>query len=244
MSQATNIFHFCHVSGYPILTHTGTSWGYGALITIVPDLDLAIHTSITGPDTGYKGRRNLHLYIMDLLMKEEPWLNVTDVCTFPDTGRRKFLSIPRDGLSILPLHSYEGVYGNFGYGNITVTLPDNGTCLRMLYGKLGKWDLYPTAKPHRFVADGLDDVWSMDLANLYFQTNAAGDEVERLIVESFEARLPPVFIKGLKVTDAPLPPELCPKAEKVISGAITQNHQSVYSLILLTIFVSLIGKIS
>ena len=55
-------------AGLPIITHTGTSWGYGALVTLVPDLHLAIHTSITGPDTGYKGRRNIHMYIMDLLM--------------------------------------------------------------------------------------------------------------------------------------------------------------------------------
>ena len=185
------------------------------MLTIVPDLDIAIHTSVTGPDTGYKGCRNLHMYIMDLLMDEEPWLNITDACTFPNDARRRFLNIRKGIPSVLPLSYYVGTYGNHGYGNVTITLPENSTLLHMSYGNLGKWNLYPTQTVHRFVADGLDDVWSMDLANLWFETNKEGDKVEKLIVASFESNLPPVFIRDLKFSEAPLPPELCPKAEKV-----------------------------
>ena len=38
----------CHLAGYPLALHTGTSMGYGALLTLVPDLNIGIQTSITG----------------------------------------------------------------------------------------------------------------------------------------------------------------------------------------------------
>lgn len=31
-----------------MVLHTGTSWGYGALLTLIPDLDISIYTSISG----------------------------------------------------------------------------------------------------------------------------------------------------------------------------------------------------
>ena len=173
------------------------------MITVVPDLDIGIHTSITGPDTGYKISRNLHMYILDLLMHKEPWLNITDACTFPDSATRKFFNIHKEIPSVLPLISYVGTYRNYGYGNISVILPEKSSQLRMLYGDIGKWNLYPAEMAHHFVADGLDDVWNMDLSKLWFEMNAEDAKIDKLVVASFESRLPPVFIRDLKMSKAP-----------------------------------------
>ena len=100
--------------------HTGTSWGYGGLATLLPDRHLAIYTGITGPDKDYHGRRLLHMYTMDLLLGVEPWLNLTTACTFlPDRRRRKTVKTEPSQVTI-SLSDYTGTFGNFGYGNVTV----------------------------------------------------------------------------------------------------------------------------
>ena len=115
-----------------MILHTGSSWGYGALATLIPDLDLAIYTGITGRDSGYRGRRLLHMYTIDLLLGVEPWLNLTTACSFlPDSRRR-----PRDTpttATVLPIPSpgeYVGTYGNFAYGNMTVAEDKSRLVLR------------------------------------------------------------------------------------------------------------------
>ena len=66
-----------------MLQHSGSLFGYGALLTILPDKDIGVFLALNGADESYYGRRLLNLYIMDLLLGEEPWLNLTTACTFP-----------------------------------------------------------------------------------------------------------------------------------------------------------------
>ena len=81
-------------AGLPMVMHTGTSWGYGGLLTLLPDVGLGIYSSVTGPDESYLGRRAAHMYIADVLLGQVPWLNLTTACTFPEpwTQRRPYRS--------------------------------------------------------------------------------------------------------------------------------------------------------
>ena len=66
-----------------MLQHTGGLYGYGALSTILPDMDIGVFLALNGADETLFGRGLTHIYIMDLLLGKEPWLNTTTGCTFP-----------------------------------------------------------------------------------------------------------------------------------------------------------------
>ena len=83
------IIIFLLPAGLPLVMHTGTSWGYGGLLTLLPDVGLGIFSAITGPDSKYFGRKAAHLYIADRLLGEEPWLNHTTACSFPEPWTTK-----------------------------------------------------------------------------------------------------------------------------------------------------------
>lgn len=196
-------------TGYTIVTHTGTSWGYGALLTLVPDLGLGIHTSITGPDDGYRARRALHLYILDLLMGQHPWLNTTSACTFPDGPNprlrwtrpqiSRFGWTDQDSMIKFNFTLYEGIYGNYGFGNVSVVYRPESQQLVLLYGPLGVWLLHPTAQRHVFVGEGVDHVWCFYMDVVQFSVdNALYTPANNILIPSFEPDVPPVFIRNLQ----------------------------------------------
>jgi hypothetical protein len=63
-------------------------WGYSSLVTLIPDMNIGIFTTMNGDDPGYRYRFLLHNYIGDLLLGENPWLNKTTLCTFPEPWYR------------------------------------------------------------------------------------------------------------------------------------------------------------
>ena len=122
-------------TGWPMVLHTGTSWGYGGLASLLPDRHVAVYTSITGKDRGYRGRRFLHMYIVDLLLGVEPWLNLTSACSFlPDDPPAPLnRTRSRNNPNLTPSPSdYSGTYGNFGYGNLTVDVDNSVLTLRCI----------------------------------------------------------------------------------------------------------------
>lgn len=69
--------------GYKMIQHTGTTFGYGSIITILPHSGSAIYTALSGNDSGYGFRASLHCAILDLLLHKNPWINATTISTFP-----------------------------------------------------------------------------------------------------------------------------------------------------------------
>ncbi|KAH3838087.1 hypothetical protein DPMN_111493 [Dreissena polymorpha] len=49
-----------HYKGYQMLRHTGTTFGYSSLVTLLPDVNIGVFTTMTGYDNGYIGRTLLH----------------------------------------------------------------------------------------------------------------------------------------------------------------------------------------
>merc|ERR1719277_2989643 len=119
-------------------------------------------------DANYPARRNIDMYVMDLLLGYEPWLNLTTACTFPDTklesntqsvftNRNHFHGPVLRALygdKNTDLSRYTGTYGNLGYGNISIS--SDGTVdsvLYMRYGSLARWKLTPKdLSSHTFTA--------------------------------------------------------------------------------------------
>lgn len=59
------VAHVLCFTGLQMLLHTGTSFGYGALLTLLPDVNLGIHTSHSGPDEDYE--RKIQSYLPNIL---------------------------------------------------------------------------------------------------------------------------------------------------------------------------------
>jgi hypothetical protein len=196
-----------------MILHTGTSWGYGALLTLLPDLGVGIYTSVTGPDDSYYGRRLTHMYIMDLLLGETPWIDHKTACTFPEPWapakqRKSYGSSPAKKMNKLEAEKYVGSYGNFGYGNITFLYNDTSEILELHYGELGLWNLNSEGDD-TFSGKGQGLMWVRDISNIFFESlePAAEDGGLYKVTVNFESKDPPVFIKGLLMSDAPAPPD-------------------------------------
>ena len=64
--------------------HSGTTFGYGAFLTLLPEMNVGVVSMLTGNDYHYKFRTPLHEYVMDVALGQAPWINSTSICTFPD----------------------------------------------------------------------------------------------------------------------------------------------------------------
>ena len=189
-----------------MVLHTGTSMGYGALLTLLPAEGLGLFTSITGPDTSYLGRRALHMYVLDLLLGEDPWLNHTTACSLPQPwlhssgkgGKSRGQSLSTQELAV-----YVGTYGNYGFGNVTIALNNSVGKLALTYG-YGQFHLESTGKQHEFYGEGTGIVTAIRLSKLAFSSSGAdGSVLDRLVIPAFESRDPPVFMRGLKMSSVP-----------------------------------------
>ena len=226
-----------------MVTHTGTSWGYGALLTLIPSMKLGIYTGVTGPDRDYVARRMIHLYTADLLLGETPWINMSTACTFPEpwsapTPHRSYNTYDT-GTAVLPLKKYAGTYGNFGYGNLTVYVNQTTGNLQIRYGPMGLWDLFPGKKEHFFFGQGLDLVWAYNM-EAQFIYNCQKDIVESVTMPAFERKQVPMFKRGLQMTDAPPPPKLV-DSEDIYPPIPIHNDVRQLSASLLLLVVTCIG---
>lgn len=191
--------------------HTGTSWGYGGIQLILHDMDIAMFIGITGRDRDYTGRYTLCMYIIDLLLGYEPWIHPLIACDFPQpwinveqtpapnaTDSESARGEAEEVHSAVPLVSFCGTYGNFGYGQITVLeTPDNKLQLR--YGDYGCWELTYLGNG-RFRGEGIMHMWMRALAWVQFKQHQGRIVMVEIPLEKLD---PVVFVRDLDMSDAP-----------------------------------------
>ncbi|CAD5120231.1 DgyrCDS8803 [Dimorphilus gyrociliatus] len=203
--------------GYKQILHTGTSWGYGALLTLIPDQSIGIYTGVTNPESGYHGRRAVHMYIMDQLLGKESFLNESNICSFPVPYKRpnKYKTM-QSFPTAFSSSDTEGTYGNFAYGNLTIKSSNNQ--LILIYGDAqaniteGYWKLKTTSGSTNLklnmAGEGEKALWPI-VMRLTLKRSRASEKFQNIVVSSFDRNNPPVFIRDLKFQDAP-PPPTCP----------------------------------
>ncbi|XP_060082792.1 uncharacterized protein LOC132562079 [Ylistrum balloti] len=191
--------------GYPTLRHTGSTFGYSSLLTLIPNMDIGIFITMTGSDHDYLFRTVLENYLADMALGETPWLNATTMCTFPEPWMRKHPTTHHPIMKNLPLHrsvaSYIGTYHNEAYGNLYVhNLAGNHTQLNMQVG-IGNWKLFPTQTVDHFSGEGEGILYKIkDLRNIQFHLNSHQSRIYSVEVPGFESHAPPVFIKATSDT--------------------------------------------
>lgn len=173
-------------------------------MTLFPDKDFGVFTTLTGEDSGYLYRSNLHSLISDLYLGEKPWLNATIICSFPEPFRSKVTPYrPRIDTSRGPARNvsdYLGVYQNTPYGFLTVTHRNNQ--MQLEYG-FGQFDLYAKTTKNQFFIHSVGTVAGMtNYKTLDFIESPQG-EIIAVKIRGFESEDPPVFER---VYDSPVSP--------------------------------------
>ena len=191
-------------------------------MNLLPDMGIAIYTNVIGEDADYKGRRAIQMMVLDHMLDEEPWMNASTACSFPEpwspgrlsrfaTLHKNNANIKTKALSADEQSQYEGVYGNFAYGNISVVL--NNTDLYLIYGnKTTIWLLEPLEEEHMFFAKGVRLIWSLDMRVVEFFYNSNTQTIDKIRIADFEQSSPPEFQRDLLISSAPeVPyPDPCP----------------------------------
>ncbi|CAH1794242.1 unnamed protein product [Owenia fusiformis] len=235
--------------GYRSLMHTGNMNGFHSMVSLLPDKQIGFYMSLNGPSTSRSGtiREVLQAYATDLMLGETPWLNETTACTFPapwepsnyDNGEVDDVSVVNYNSS-RPLEEYTGLYGNYGYGNVSIVLNTTTQTLELIYGPKGRWLLHPTAMDDVFTGEGQEPFWYWTLRNSKFATKG-GNEIATLTLPGFENSLPPVFEKNVQMSSAPSPPELGPWSTAVPPTCAPCTNKAdlllpTYTLLLLALY--------
>ncbi|XP_045182178.2 penicillin-binding protein 4-like [Mercenaria mercenaria] len=224
-----------HYRGFPIITHTGSTYGYRAMVTLIPGINAGFFTTLTGDDPSYFFRTNGHLYMADLLLGHEPWLDNVTVCSFPEPWKKKSDkpdAKPRTDIAAdKPLSKYEGLFSNNAYGIIEIYLNDSSGFLMAKVG-FGQFVLYPKSTADTFYAQGFDLLQNVrDFST--FQFSFKNEEVDILKIPSFESKDPPVFNRiQRKASDG----TERPKRSNVACGKYRMNI-FWYSMIILIIVI-------
>ncbi|XP_041369961.1 protein flp-like [Gigantopelta aegis] len=182
--------------GLPMVQHTGSTFGYRSIVTLIPSQKLGVFIVMTGSDPNYFFRNSLQDYIADVYMGETPWLNKTTICTFPSpwhSSRRRSVSRRRVGRLRnvhASLQAYVGTYRNEAYGNIIVTCCTITNKLHAVYG-YGRWNLVEDR------VDDFDGSWTRGPPNIdvKFKFMRSGGAINALNIPTFYPKYPPVFFR-------------------------------------------------
>lgn len=199
-----------------MLTHTGSSWGYKNMITMLPDMDVGIYTSMTGDDEDFMFRYSIHQYLADKYMGLNPWLNASLICSFPEpwmTSKPK-RSKPIIDKQLMPkrkLDEYLGLYENPAYGQLEIFILDEENSTNKLIAEYGYVDLimYPKSRRDDFFFE-TDGIAAMLINFGTIQFKSQNGVIDKLRIPSFEPKDPPIF----KKVDKPSSKSTGPTAEE------------------------------
>lgn len=182
---------------YKMLRHTGTTYGYSSLVTLLPDVNIGVFTSMTGEDEGYITRTLLHSYLLDTFLGDDPTINETTVCTYPEPwysgSQTRRSPIDKTKPPSRPLNEYVGVYHQIAYGDLVIRINTTVNQLQMDYG-IGHWILYPETGHDTFSGEAFGLLYKLvDLSHVKFHVEAT--TVKSVEIPGFESRAPPLFIK-------------------------------------------------
>lgn len=169
-------------------------------MTMLPDYDFGVFVAMTGDDPNVQFRTHISLYVLDLLLGDEPWLNTTTVCSSQESWKRKKSKCPKaeadNNWNIQQtLNQYIGIYTNNAYGTLSIYL--NKTSLMMQYG-FASFMMHRNAEKDEFCATGagmLENIVSF--SKFQFETNRSDGVITSLLVPSFEPKMPPRFIRKI-----------------------------------------------
>ena len=182
--------------------HYGSFPGYFSMITMVPSLNISIYSSINGGKQRilYTINSLIHVYALDLLMDERPWMSRSDACAFSHvpgnkTQKSEMLVNSSDiDTSVAPpmtLEAYAGQFYHPVFGILEVKHNETLNRLQMQYGEL-QYDLY-YKENQTFYAE-IQGSWFIPLEEINFRS-VRHDVAHEVQIPFLEFTLKPVFEK-------------------------------------------------
>ncbi|XP_046575951.1 penicillin-binding protein 4-like [Haliotis rubra] len=142
---------------YNVSMHTGALNAYTSYIKLYRDLDVGIFVSESGPGTsnGEFAENLISFYISDILIGDEPWLNVSTACSYPKPWGSWLSKLQNNSdvtnTDVDCLDCYVGKYGQYLFGDVDVRRGP-GSSLDLQYGRL-RGSLNTTDKKATFKLD-------------------------------------------------------------------------------------------
>ncbi|XP_041368109.1 D-alanyl-D-alanine-carboxypeptidase/endopeptidase AmpH-like [Gigantopelta aegis] len=193
--------------GYPIITHTGSTFGYRAIMILIPDKKFGVFMVATGNDDEYLFRVSLANYVIDATLGFTPWLNASTFCSFPQPWFGRKVTKYKLPDSSTPykknVSTYLGFFTNKAFGNMEVYYNASLGRVVIRYG-YGEWALYPIAgPPDSFYGKGMGIISVKHCHTFVFRSGkGAGDRTVKIEAMCFEMKLPPVFVREGSVNSA------------------------------------------
>ncbi|XP_060560761.1 uncharacterized protein LOC132720615 [Ruditapes philippinarum] len=144
--------------GYRKIWHSGGLFSYITQAWFFPDINAGVFASVNGPAlAGLPGYalRTIMYYITDKLIGEDPWLNETTTCEFPDLWRNITTNstAPEPFGKLENPSEYTGIYGSYFLPALTIsTKPGDDSSLLIQMNRLGGV-LHSTQDKDRFLME-------------------------------------------------------------------------------------------
>ncbi|XP_067663680.1 uncharacterized protein [Haliotis asinina] len=142
---------------YNVSMHTGELNSYTSYIKLYRDFDIGIFVSESGPGSTYASftENLISFYISDILLADEPWLNVSTACSYPQPWGTWLSTLQNNSdvtnTDVECLDCYIGKYGHRLFGDVDVK-KGPGASLELFYGRL-RGSLNTTDKEATFKLD-------------------------------------------------------------------------------------------
>ena len=178
--------------------HYGSFPGFYSLITIVPDLNVGIFTSMNGGEQDYPWTVNslIHTFALDLALDQNPWLSEETSCTFPPGSLEMMNTDPfvidKSHTSQRPLEDYVGMYYHPIFNNATFYLY-NRTHLQAQLSDI-RFYAFPRSEKDSFTLLVIDKGWYVGPATITFSQNSGGrNSIDSVQISFLEPSDPPTF---------------------------------------------------
>ncbi|CAH1778292.1 unnamed protein product, partial [Owenia fusiformis] len=237
--------------GFKMLGHLGGIHGFQSDFRFFQREQSGVFLVLNGQGyyNGGTATSMIRMYVSDILLGLDPWLNKTTACTFPEPWApgtpsvNPVLPVYNDRAP-RPLVDYEGTYGHLAFGNVTFTLNATINKLYMRYG--------PFFEGHCSY-DATQGVFMMSYEGIYqyqndyfparFAPNNSTGNIDTVYLKIDDLN-PEAFIRGLKLADVPadiVPTQdpACPTPD--LSGSATNfARKNIIELLTMTFILHMI----
>ena len=200
-----------------MVDHTGSMGGLVSLLNILHDKKMAIFSSTNTGDRS-NIRHYIHMYIYDLLLGKEPFLNTSNACPGFEFGTMPLISNDEDIIDDERMNYIQfsnsgeegntnktiGTYKNFAYWDLIFYQNTTDQEIYMSYGPVAHWRLQRRGEDLTFTGEATMPLWTLRVSWIEFKGcyNQPCDSV----TVSFESEDPPTFYRNPGPEPKPKPP--------------------------------------
>ncbi len=196
--------------------HGGFLFAYQSLVTVLPDVGIAVYSQITGENGNELGNYmyRVNTFVLDTLLEIEPTiqtkpnippyapsLSISESPAVPDPNGYSTSTLSRKSSG----PEYAGTYGNFAMGNTTISYDNETDSLFVTYGIHGNV-LLEEISPNVFLGTVLEPYWFLPPILVVFGSSD-GETWDSVTLPFFFPQQPEAmtFVRDRMFADAPEP---------------------------------------